>query len=66
MTRFATGWERPVRKVLPRSLLGRSLLIILIPLVVVQLVALLLFYGSHLELISRRRNCANDPPTRRH
>ncbi len=54
MTRFAAGWERPARKVLPRSLLGRSLLIILVPLVTVQAVALMLFYGSHLELISRR------------
>ena len=54
MTRFASGWERPARKVLPRSLLGRSLLIILVPLVVVQAVALMLFYGSHLELVSRR------------
>ncbi len=54
MTRFATGWERPARKVLPRSLLGRSLLIILVPLVVTQAVALMLFYGSHLDLISRR------------
>ena len=54
MTRFAAGWERPARKVLPRSLLGRSLLIILVPLVVVQAVALMLFYGSHLELVSRR------------
>jgi two-component system osmolarity sensor histidine kinase EnvZ len=54
MTRFATGWERPARKVLPRSLLGRSLLIILVPLLVVQAVALLIFYGSHLDLISRR------------
>ncbi len=39
---------------LPRSLLGRSLLIILIPLVLSQLVALGIFYGSHLDLISRR------------
>jgi two-component system osmolarity sensor histidine kinase EnvZ len=54
MTRFATGWERPARKLLPRSLLGRSLLIILVPLVAVQAVALMLFYGSHLDLISRR------------
>ena len=54
MTRFATAWERPARKVLPRSLLGRSLLIILVPLIVVQAVALLIFYGSHLDLISRR------------
>ncbi len=49
-----TTWDRPARKFLPRSLLGRSLLIILIPLVVVQAVALLIFYGSHLNLISRR------------
>ncbi len=54
MTRIAATWERPVRKILPRSLLGRSLLIILIPLLVVQAVALLIFYGSHLNLISRR------------
>jgi len=54
MTRFATVWERPARKILPRSLLGRSLLIILVPLLVVQAVALLIFYGSHLDLISRR------------
>ena len=54
MTRFATAWEKPARKILPRSLLGRSLLIILVPLVVVQAVALMLFYGSHLDLISRR------------
>ena len=49
-----TAWDRPGRKFLPRSLLGRSLLIILIPLVVVQASALLIFYGSHLDLISRR------------
>jgi two-component system osmolarity sensor histidine kinase EnvZ len=54
VTRFATAWERPARKVLPRSRLGRSLLIILVPLVAVQAVALMLFYGSHLDLISRR------------
>ena len=54
MTRISAAWERPSRKLLPRSLLGRSLLIILIPLVVVQAVALLIFYGSNLDLISRR------------
>lgn len=43
-----------VKKVLPRSLLGRSLLIMLIPLIVVQAVALQIFYGSHLEIVSRR------------
>ena len=42
------------RKFLPRSLLGRSLLIMLVPLLVVQGVALQIFYGSHLEIVSRR------------
>ena len=42
------------RKFLPRSLLGRSLLIMLVPLIVVQGVALQIFYGSHLEIVSRR------------
>ena len=46
--------DRSIRRVLPRSLLGRSLLIILIPLVIVQTVTLTIFYGSHLDLISRR------------
>ena len=54
MSRLSATWERPARKILPRSLLGRSLLIILVPLLVVQAVALLIFYGSHLDLISRR------------
>jgi two-component system, OmpR family, osmolarity sensor histidine kinase EnvZ len=39
---------------LPRSLLGRSLLIILIPLVLLEAVALQIFYGSHLDIVSRR------------
>ncbi len=43
-----------VKRFLPRSLLARSLLIILVPLVVVQAVALQIFYGSHLDIISRR------------
>ncbi len=46
--------SRVVKKVLPRSLFGRSLLIVLIPLVIVQAVALQIFYGSHLNLVSRR------------
>jgi two-component system osmolarity sensor histidine kinase EnvZ len=40
--------------VLPRGLLARTLLIILLPLVVLQGVALQLFYGGHLDVISRR------------
>ena len=46
--------SRIVKKVLPRSLLGRSLLIMSIPLVLVLAVALQIFYGSHLNLVSRR------------
>ncbi len=45
---------RAVKKFLPRSLLGRSLLMILLPLILLQAVALQIFYGSHLDLVSRR------------
>jgi two-component system osmolarity sensor histidine kinase EnvZ len=44
----------PAKRFVPRSLLGRSLLIILLPLVLSQAVALWVFYGSHLDVISRR------------
>ncbi|MBS0559680.1 MAG: HAMP domain-containing protein [Proteobacteria bacterium] len=44
----------PAKRFVPRSLLGRSLLIILLPLVLSQAVALQIFYGSHLDVISRR------------
>ena len=46
--------NRGIRKILPRSLLGRSLLMILLPLVLLQAVALQIFYGSHLDIVSRR------------
>jgi two-component system, OmpR family, osmolarity sensor histidine kinase EnvZ len=46
--------SRWIRRVLPRSLLGRSLLMILIPLILLQAVALQVFYGSHLNLVYRR------------
>jgi two-component system osmolarity sensor histidine kinase EnvZ len=49
---------RSLKRCMPRSLLGRSLLIMLIPLVAVQAVALQIFYGSHLDLISRRFTAA--------
>jgi two-component system osmolarity sensor histidine kinase EnvZ len=55
--RFGAGGlatERVLRRVLPRGLFGRSLLIVLIPLVVLQAVALQIFYGSHLNELSRR------------
>src|ERR1700733_8407629 len=43
-----------LKSFMPRSLLGRTLLIMLVPLVLVQLVALQIFYGSHLDIVSRR------------
>ena len=42
------------RYLLPRGLLGRSLLIVLVPLVALQGVAFTFFYGSHLDIVSRR------------
>ncbi|MCA3346065.1 MAG: two-component sensor histidine kinase, partial [Roseomonas sp.] len=49
-----TPLNRGLRWLVPRGLLGRSLLIILVPLVILQAIALQLFYGSHLDVISRR------------
>jgi two-component system, OmpR family, osmolarity sensor histidine kinase EnvZ len=43
-----------LKRLMPRSLLGRTLLIMLVPLVVVQAIALQLFYGNHLNIVSRR------------
>ena len=43
-----------LRRLMPRSLLGRSLLMILVPLLLLQTVALWVFYGSHLDIVSRR------------
>jgi len=45
---------QPLKRLLPRGLLGRSLLIVLVPLVAIQAVAFTFFYGSHLDIISRR------------
>src|ERR1700722_18392947 len=49
------GWTRRLK---PKSLLGRSLLMILIPLVAVQAVTFQMFYGSHVDIISRRLTAA--------
>jgi two-component system osmolarity sensor histidine kinase EnvZ len=43
-----------LKRFLPRGLLGRSLLIVLVPLVALLAVAYTIFYGSHLDVISRR------------
>jgi two-component system osmolarity sensor histidine kinase EnvZ len=49
------GWTKAL---VPRSLLGRSLLMILIPLLLLQAVTFQIFYGSHLEIVSRRLSSA--------
>ena len=46
--------DRALRKLLPRSLFGRSLLIVIVPLLLLEAVALDIFYGSHLDVLSRR------------
>ena len=51
MPRGPGGW---IRRLLPRSLLGRSLLMILLPLLILEGVALQVFYGSHINVVSRR------------
>ena len=43
-----------LRRYLPRSLLGRSLLIIGTPLVLVQLISIWVFYDRHIEQVTRR------------
>jgi two-component system, OmpR family, osmolarity sensor histidine kinase EnvZ len=47
-----------LKRLMPRGLLGRSLLIVLVPLVVVQAVALQVFYGTHMSIVSRRLSAA--------
>jgi two-component system osmolarity sensor histidine kinase EnvZ len=49
------GW---IKRLMPKSLLGRSLLMILIPLVALQAVTFQIFYGSHLDIVSRRLSSA--------
>lgn len=43
-----------LKRLLPRTLFGRSVLIIVTPLIVLQAVALQIFYGTHWEVVSRR------------
>src|ERR1700676_4917252 len=49
------GW---IKRMMPKSLLGRSLLMILLPLVALQAVTFQMFYGSHVDIISRRLTAA--------
>jgi two-component system osmolarity sensor histidine kinase EnvZ len=53
-SRIQLPFGRSVKRFMPRGLLGRTLLIMLVPLIVVQAIALQLFYGNHLSVVSRR------------
>jgi two-component system, OmpR family, osmolarity sensor histidine kinase EnvZ len=56
--RVSLPFGASVKRLMPRSLLGRTLLIMLVPLVLVQAIALQLFYGNHLNIVSRRLSSA--------
>jgi two-component system osmolarity sensor histidine kinase EnvZ len=43
-----------IKRLLPRSMFGRSLLLIVMPLVLVQIIATWVFYARHWEIVSRR------------
>ena len=43
-----------LKRLLPQSMFGRSLLLIVMPLVLLQIVATLYFYGRHWEIVSRQ------------
>lgn len=51
---MALSQEHWIKRMLPRSLLGRSLLIIVTPLVLLQVVAAFIFFEDHWEKVSRR------------
>src|SRR5205085_9210835 len=43
-----------VKRLLPQTMFGRSLLLIVVPLVLVQIIATWVFYARHWEIVSRR------------
>ncbi|MGB0749128.1 MAG: sensor histidine kinase [Magnetospiraceae bacterium] len=56
---MASPTEEPlIKRLLPHSLLGRSLLIIVAPLVLLQVVSALIFYENHWDNVSRRLSLA--------
>ncbi|WP_413207402.1 ATP-binding protein [Rhodospirillum sp. A1_3_36] len=60
--RLETPWLRPIGRLLkammPNSLLGRSLLIIVVPLIVLQVITAIIFFDRHWDTMSRRLNNA--------
>jgi two-component system osmolarity sensor histidine kinase EnvZ len=51
---FLQDWLLGLERTLPRSLLGRSILIIVTPIVLLQVVSAWVFYDSHWETVTRR------------
>lgn len=49
------GW---IKRLLPQTMFGRSLLLIVMPLVLVQIIATWVFYARHWETVSRRLSSA--------
>jgi two-component system osmolarity sensor histidine kinase EnvZ len=47
-------WETLLKRPLPRSLLGRSLLIIVTPLILLQVISAVIFYERHWDNVARR------------
>ena len=43
-----------IKRLLPQTMFGRSLLLIVMPLVLVQMIAIWVFYARHWETVSRR------------
>ncbi|GAB4394190.1 MAG: ATP-binding protein [Kiloniellaceae bacterium] len=51
---YPQGGPGPVRRFLPRSLLGRSVLIIITPLILLQVISTWVFYDRHYDTITKR------------
>ncbi|HIP80641.1 MAG TPA: HAMP domain-containing protein [Kiloniellaceae bacterium] len=51
---YPQGGPGPIRRFLPRSLLGRSLLIIVTPLILLQVITTWIFYDRHYDTITKR------------
>src|SRR4051794_2849560 len=52
--RLALRPQNWLKRLLPQSMFGRSLLLIVIPLVLVQIIAAYVFYARHWEAVSYR------------
>lgn len=53
--KYATGrLSGPIKRALPRTLLGRSLMIIVMPLILLQIITAYTFYERHWETVMRR------------